>query len=109
MGNLPAYRRSDILRKTADLLKEKTDDFARIQVLEAGKPIRDTRGEVGRAVQVLHLQQMAQKRLKVNLFQWLQPKIPVEWIHGHIDNRILKTVEVEDVADAVIKFKNGCI
>ena len=33
----------------------------------------------------------------------------VEWIHGNIDNRILKTVEVEDVADAVIGFKNGCI
>jgi len=34
---------------------------------------------------------------------------PVKWIHGHIDNRILKTVEVEDVADAVIEFENGCI
>lgn len=34
---------------------------------------------------------------------------PVEWIHGHIDNRILKMVEVEDVADAAIGFKNGCI
>ena len=34
---------------------------------------------------------------------------PVKWIHGHIDNRILKSVEVEDVADAVIGFDNGCI
>lgn len=34
---------------------------------------------------------------------------PIEWIHGHIDNRVLKTVEVEDVADAVVKFKNGCM
>ena len=33
----------------------------------------------------------------------------VEWIHGHIDNRILKSAEVEDVADAAIGFKNGCI
>lgn len=34
---------------------------------------------------------------------------PVEWVHGHIDNRVLKTVEVEDVADAAVKFKNGCL
>jgi len=34
---------------------------------------------------------------------------PVKWIHGHIDNRVLKNVEVEDVADAAIGFENGCI
>lgn len=33
----------------------------------------------------------------------------IEWIDGYIDNRILKSVEVEDVADAVIGFENGCI
>lgn len=44
----------------------------------------------------------------IDLVQYLVGS-PVEWIHGQIDNRILKTVEVEDVADAVIGFKNGCI
>ncbi|MED4224493.1 Gfo/Idh/MocA family oxidoreductase [Neobacillus cucumis] len=44
----------------------------------------------------------------IDLVQYLVGS-PVEWIHGHIDNRILKTVEVEDVADAVIKFNNGCL
>lgn len=53
MKKLPAYVRSDILRKTAALLEEKTEVFAEILALEAGKPIRDGRGEVGRAVQVL--------------------------------------------------------
>lgn len=43
----------------------------------------------------------------IDLVQYLVGS-PVEWIHGHIDNRILNTVEVEDVADAAIKFKNGC-
>lgn len=33
----------------------------------------------------------------------------VKWIQGHIDNRVLKNVEVEDVADAAIGFENGCI
>jgi UDP-N-acetyl-2-amino-2-deoxyglucuronate dehydrogenase len=44
----------------------------------------------------------------IDLVQYLVGS-PVEWIQGHIDNRILKNVEVEDVADAAIKFKNGCI
>lgn len=53
MKNMPAYMRSDILRKTADLLEEKAGDFAELLTLEAGKPIRESRGEVARAVQVL--------------------------------------------------------
>ncbi|WP_082595456.1 aldehyde dehydrogenase family protein [Paenibacillus sp. Soil750] len=53
MRHIPAYQRSAILRKTADLLEARSEEFARTLVLEAGKPIRDARGEVGRAVQVL--------------------------------------------------------
>lgn len=53
MKKMPAHKRSAILRKVADLLEEQTEDFARLLSLEAGKPIRDARGEVGRAVQVL--------------------------------------------------------
>ncbi len=53
MRHLPAYKRSAILRKTADLLESRTEEFAKSIVLEAGKPLRDARGEVGRAVQVL--------------------------------------------------------
>lgn len=34
---------------------------------------------------------------------------PIKWIHGHMDNRVLKSVEVEDVAEAVIGFENGCV
>ncbi len=44
----------------------------------------------------------------IDLVQYLVGS-PVQWIHGHIDNRILKSVAVEDVADAVIGFQNGCV
>ena len=44
----------------------------------------------------------------IDLVQYLVGS-PVAWIHGHIDNRILETVEVEDVADAAIGFENGCV
>jgi len=53
MKRMPAYRRAEILSKAADLLEERTEEFAKVLVLEAGKPIRDGRGEVGRAVQVI--------------------------------------------------------
>lgn len=53
MKKMPAHKRSEILRKTADLLESQFEDFARMLTLEAGKPIQEARGEVTRAVQVL--------------------------------------------------------
>lgn len=53
MKKMPAYQRSEILRKAADALEAQREDFAHLLSREAGKPIRDARGEVGRAVQVL--------------------------------------------------------
>ncbi len=53
MKKMPAYRRSEILRKAADSLEAQAEDFARLLMAEAGKPIRDARGEVGRAIQVI--------------------------------------------------------
>lgn len=67
MKKMPAYQRADILRKTADLLEEKTEEFAQILVLEAGKPIRDGRGEVGRAVQVLRFAADEAKKIEGEL------------------------------------------
>ncbi|MFB4168984.1 aldehyde dehydrogenase family protein [Virgibacillus sp. JSM 102003] len=53
MKSMTAHERSDILRKTADLLEENTEEFAQTIVKEAGKPITFSRSEVGRAVQVI--------------------------------------------------------
>ncbi|WP_282942041.1 aldehyde dehydrogenase family protein [Paenibacillus sp. RC67] len=53
MKTMPAYRRSEILRKASDLLEARREDYARVLAQEAGKPIRDGRAEVGRAVQLL--------------------------------------------------------
>jgi len=52
MRKMPAYRRAAILRKAADLLEERAELFARTITAEAGKPIRDARAEVGRAIQI---------------------------------------------------------
>jgi len=48
----PLNVRSAVLLKTAALLKERVEDFARTLATEAGKPIRDSRVEVMRAAGV---------------------------------------------------------
>ncbi|SDI41616.1 Acyl-CoA reductase [Alteribacillus persepolensis] len=53
MKNMPAYQRAEILRKVADLLEIQAENFIRTIALEAGKPIREGRAEVDRAIQVL--------------------------------------------------------
>jgi acyl-CoA reductase-like NAD-dependent aldehyde dehydrogenase len=53
MKVMPAHQRSDILRRAADLLEEKENDFAETIVKEAGKPIKYSRDEIKRSVQVI--------------------------------------------------------
>jgi acyl-CoA reductase-like NAD-dependent aldehyde dehydrogenase len=55
MKKMPAHQRSEILRMAADRLQEEVEDFAKVLVGEAGKPIQDAKREVGRGVQVLRL------------------------------------------------------
>lgn len=50
MKKMPAYQRSQILSNTAKLLGEQLEDFARTIALEGGKPIKDARIEVQRAI-----------------------------------------------------------
>ncbi|UOR12375.1 aldehyde dehydrogenase family protein [Halobacillus amylolyticus] len=53
MKTMPAYQRANILLKTADLLEDRKESFAETIAKEAGKPLKYSRGEVDRAVQVL--------------------------------------------------------
>jgi acyl-CoA reductase-like NAD-dependent aldehyde dehydrogenase len=47
---MPAFARAGVLRQVAARLAERREELARLLVAEAGKPIRDSRGEVGRAI-----------------------------------------------------------
>ncbi|WP_202406394.1 aldehyde dehydrogenase family protein [Pontibacillus yanchengensis] len=53
MKPMSAHERAEILRNAADLLVEQKDEFASILVQEAGKPLKYSKGEVDRAIQVL--------------------------------------------------------
>ncbi|MBM7553376.1 aldehyde dehydrogenase family protein [Thalassobacillus pellis] len=63
MKKMPAYQRSDILLKAARLLEERKEDFAETIVKEAGKPLKYSRGEVDRAVQVLRFASESAKHI----------------------------------------------
>ncbi len=48
-----ASARGAILMKAADIVEERTDELARLMALEAGKPMKEGRAEVGRAAALL--------------------------------------------------------
>jgi acyl-CoA reductase-like NAD-dependent aldehyde dehydrogenase len=50
MRRLPRYEIAEALRRIADYIKERREDFARTIVQEAGKPITAARGETDRAI-----------------------------------------------------------
>ena len=55
MGQLTGYERSQILNRAADLLAARLEDFAKTISLEEGKPLSESRGEVGRMPDLLRL------------------------------------------------------
>ena len=63
MAGVPAYERFLMLRKAADLLEERKEEFARIITLEEGKIIAEGRTEVSCAVQTISLSGEEAKRL----------------------------------------------
>jgi len=54
-GALPIYERVNVLRKLADLVANEHEQFSQLIANEGGKPIRDARVEVTRAVGGIHI------------------------------------------------------
>ena len=52
---LPAHKRAEILVKVAGLLGRRHDEVARVISEEAGKPLKQAKVEVSRAMSTLHL------------------------------------------------------
>lgn len=63
MAEMPAYKRSEILLKTAALLHERSEDMARTIAAEAGKALKFARAEVERAISTFTLAAEEAKRL----------------------------------------------
>lgn len=63
LRKMPAYRRSEITAAVARGIEERGDEFARTISLESGKPIKEARAEVKRAVTTFQLASEEAKRL----------------------------------------------
>ncbi|WP_243387507.1 aldehyde dehydrogenase family protein [Bacillus kexueae] len=80
------YKRYLVLKKAAELLLERKEEFASILAREVGKPIRESRGEVERAAQTLGISAEEAKRIHGE-------GVPVEAAPGS-ENRMAFTVKV---------------
>jgi acyl-CoA reductase-like NAD-dependent aldehyde dehydrogenase len=63
MADMPAYKRADILLKTAALLRERSDELAKTIAAEAGKALKFARAEVDRAISTFTIAAEESKRL----------------------------------------------
>ena len=64
LKKVSAHQRSLFLRRAADLLGQRSEDFARIISQEEGKTLKEARGETARAVQTMELSAEEAKRLE---------------------------------------------
>lgn len=64
MRKLRAYQRQDILNHCVRRFTERFDEFAHSLCVEAGKPIRDARGEVGRLIDTFRI--AAEEAVRIN-------------------------------------------
>ena len=55
MAALPAYRRQEILTHCVQRFRERADELAMALCVEAGKPIKDSRGEVSRLIDTFRI------------------------------------------------------
>lgn len=60
---LPGFKRSEILGNIRDDIRKRSEEFARMITLEAGKPITDSRAEVERAIGTFQLASEESKRI----------------------------------------------
>ena len=63
MAKTTGYERFEILRRTADLIRERSEDLARTISSEEGKTLREARVEVDRSAQTIELSGEEAKRL----------------------------------------------
>ncbi|MEM9236775.1 MAG: aldehyde dehydrogenase family protein, partial [Verrucomicrobiota bacterium] len=64
MARIPAYERQAVLNHCVDRFIERQDELAEALCVEAGKPIKDSRGEVGRLIDTFRI--AAEESVRIN-------------------------------------------
>jgi glyceraldehyde-3-phosphate dehydrogenase (NADP+) len=72
---LPSYARAEVCRRVASELTARKEELAELITLEAGKPIRDARTEVTRAITTFTVAAEEAKRMGGEL-------LPLDWLSG---------------------------
>ena len=67
MAKMPAYKRKEVLLHCVARFKERYDELAYALCIEAGKPIRDARGETGRLIDTFQIAAEESVRMKGEL------------------------------------------
>src|SRR5690606_25202197 len=73
-AQMPAHEKASILVRAADLIAERSEEFAASIVLESGKPISYARGEVNRCVVTFTFDADVARHLNGETLQLLDPK-----------------------------------
>lgn len=73
---LPSWKRAEILERISATITARTEELARTIALEAGKPIKTARVEVGRAAFVFKIAAEESKRLYGEV-------VPLDWLPGN--------------------------
>ncbi|WP_457599973.1 aldehyde dehydrogenase family protein [Hydrogenivirga sp.] len=68
LSSMTAYQRYEILMKTAEIMRDRAEEFARTLVYEVGKTIKEARTEVQRAIQTLIFSAEEAKRINGETF-----------------------------------------
>jgi len=63
MGEMSLFERSEILRRTAEIIEKNKEDFVLTLVKEVGKTIKEARTEVRRAIEIFRLASEEAKRI----------------------------------------------
>jgi acyl-CoA reductase-like NAD-dependent aldehyde dehydrogenase len=73
---LPVWKRAEVLEKISAGIAARSEEFARMIALEAGKPIRTARAEVNRAVYTFKVASEETKRIYGEI-------VPLDWLPGN--------------------------
>ena len=73
MRNMPSHRRVEILRKAADLMRERQEELGRLISTEEGKVLAEGRIEAGRAIETIDLSADEARRLRRNCTAGFHP------------------------------------
>ncbi len=98
-GRLPESQRIDILQKLADLVAAEHEDFSRLIANEGGKPIRDARVEVTRAINGIHIAIMELGNIKGK-------EIPMDYTPAGAGHEAYTILEPIGVVVAVSAFNH---